>query len=140
MHSNETWKALDLYHIAVSDKGRIMVNGEIIEPSPPDQTHKRSYFRFRNPLTNRDITRDAAILVWRTFKGRVNTSDVITFKDGNPNNISLDNLKWEYRKKPQKKHNMTDEEMRARVPLIIEKMVKKWGFKDMQEPLTDVKS
>lgn len=124
----ETWKALDLYKIAVSDKGHIRVNGEILSCCPPDRSHKRSYFKFRNPLTNREITRDAATIVWRAFKGRVNTSDVITYIDGDVNNVSLENLKWENRQHAEhRKNTMTPEEMRARVPMIIENMVKMWG-------------
>lgn len=134
MH-NETWKALDLYKIAVSDKGRIRVEGEIMEPLPPNSQHKRMYFKFRNPLTGRDITRDAANLVWRTFRFAVHTDIIISPIDGDLTNIQLDNLKWEYRVKPKPKHSMTPEQMKARVPEIIEKMVKKWGFKDIQEPV-----
>ena len=140
MDNKETWKAIDLYHIAVSDKGRIMVEGQIMEPSQPNSSNKRYHYKFRNPLTGRIIKRDAATLIWRTFKGKVDNNIRITFKDGDMSNLNLENLQWEYIKAPIKKHNLTDEQMRARVPLIIEKMVKKWGCKDMQEPLTDVKS
>lgn len=137
---SETWKAIDLYHIAVSNKGRIMVDGQIMEPSQPNSSNKRYHYKFRNPLTGRIIKRDAATLMWRTFKGKVDNNIRITFKDGDMSNLNLENLQWEYIKAPIKKHNLTDEQMRARVPDIIEKMVKKWGVKDMQEPLTDVKS
>ena len=139
-NEKETWKALDLYKIAVSDKGRIMVNGQIIEACQPNRRNKRYHFTFQNPLTGRNIKRDAATLIWRTFKGKVDNNIRITFKDGDMSNLNLNNLQWEYIKAPIKKHNLTDEQMRARVPLIIEKMVKKWGFKNMQQPLTDVKS
>ena len=129
----ETWKALDLFNIAVSDKGRIMVNGEIIEPSPPYKSYKRYYFEFTNPKTGKVIKRDAAIMVWRAFKGKVSKEIKITFKDGNMSNLNLDNLQWEYIT-PQPKHTernrhtkLTDEQMKARVPQIIERMVEMWG-------------
>lgn len=138
---NETWKALDLYHIAVSDKGRIRVNGNIEDAQPPQGAY-RSYFRI--PKGDKVINRDAANVVWRAFKGKLHTDYCIKFIDGNYMNLNLDNLRCEKRhkesEKDKKKRQLTDEQMRARVPLIIEKMVKKWGCKNMQQPLTDVKS
>ena len=133
----ETWKALDLYRIAVSDKGRIRVDGDIIDALPPDKTHKRAYFKFKSPLTGRVISRDAPNLIWRAFRFPVHTDTRITPIDGNPANIHLDNLTWDYRDrvKPQKRRKLTNEKMRARVPAIIERMVRKWGYEDMQEPL-----
>lgn len=138
-NNKETWKALDLFNIAVSDKGRIMVNGEIIEPSPPYKSYKRWFFEFKNPKTGKVIRRDAAIMVWRTFKSKVGSNIKITFKDGDMSNLQLENLQWEHIT-PQPKHikhtertkktKLTVEQMKARVPQIIERMVEMWGVKD----------
>ena len=138
-NNKETWKALDLFNIAVSDKARIMVNGEIIEPSPPYKSYKRYFFEFTNPKTGKVIKRDAAIMVWRAFKGKVSKEIKITFKDGDMSNLNLDNLQWEYMT-PQPKYinhternrhtKLTPEQMKARVPQIIERIVEMWGIKD----------
>lgn len=139
MENKETWKALDLFNIAVSDKGRIMVNGDIIEPSPPYKSYKRYFFEFTNPKTGKVIKRDAAIMVWRAFKGKVSKEIKITFKDGDMSNLNLENLQWEYitqapkyikHTERTKKTKLTVEQMKARVPQIIERMVEMWGVKD----------
>lgn len=139
MNNNETWKTFDCYKVSVSDKGRMMIDGKVIEPSPPDKTHNRYHFDFIHPVKKKFIKRDVAYMMWRTFKGKVGGDYRVTFKDGNIANLTLDNLQCVKVVRP-KKIKMTDEEMKARVPYIIEKMVKKWGCKNMQEPLTDVKS
>lgn len=147
MENKETWKALDLFNIAVSDKGRIMVNGDIIEPSAPYKSYKRWFFEFTNPKTGKVIKRDAAIMVWRAFKGKVSKEIKITFKDGDMSNLQLENLQWEYiTQLTQKlKHThiehtpLTKEQMKARVPQVIAQMIEMWGYKTMQQPLKSVK-
>lgn len=122
MNDKETWKALDLYHIAVSDKGRIMYDGQIYEALPPHSRHcDRWYFTFK--YKGKNVCRDAAIVMWRAFRSKViHADESILFKDGDMSNLTLENLE-------SIRENtgmiISFEEMKARVPLAIEGLIER---------------
>ena len=72
--------------------------------------------------------------MWKTFRDRGTRQLIIEFKDGDISNLDLDNLtaKPRYKEKVQERKSpiLTKEQMQARVPMIIEKMVAMWGKKD----------